>query len=186
MNGPWIYMYSPSWSPLHPPSLPHPSGSSQCTSPEHLCHASNLSWWSVSHLITYMFRCCSPKTSHPHLLPQSPKFCSVHLFSTHFELLFSSVQSLSHVRLFATPWITAHQASLSINHLSEFTLTHVHRVGDAIQPSHPLTSPSPPALNLSQHQCLSQWVSSSHQVAKGLEFKLHHQSFQWTPMTDVL
>ena len=61
--------------------------------------------------------------------------------------------------------------------------THVHWVSDAIQTSHPLLSPSPPALNLSQHQALFQWVSSSHQVAKGLEFQLQHQSFQWTPRT---
>ena len=65
--------------------------------------------------------------------------------------------------------------------LPESTQTHVHRVGDAIQPSHPLSSPSPPALNLSQHKGLFQWVSSSHQVAKVLEFQLQHQSFQWTP-----
>ena len=63
--------------------------------------------------------------------------------------------------------------------LPEFTQTHVHRVDDAIQPSHPLSSPSPPALNLSQHQGLFQWVSSSHHMAKVLEFQLHHQSFQW-------
>ena len=56
--------------------------------------------------------------------------------------------------------------------LPEFTQTHVHRVGDAIQPSHPLSSPSPPAFNLSQHQGGFQWVSSSHQAAKGLEFQL--------------
>ena len=64
--------------------------------------------------------------------------------------------------------------------------THVHRVGDAIQPSHPLSSPSPPAFNLSQHQSLFQWVSSLHQVAKVLEFQLQHQSLQWTPRTDLL
>ena len=56
----------------------------------------------------------------------------------------------------------------------------------AIQPSHPLSSPSPPAPNLSQHQGLFQWVSSSHQVAKVLEFQLQHQSFQWTLRTDLL
>ena len=72
------------------------------------------------------------------------------------------------------------------HHLPEFTPTHVHRVSDAIQPSHPLLSPSPPALNLSQHQDLFQWVSSLHQVAKVLEFQLQHQSFQWTPRTDLL
>ena len=76
---------------------------------------------------------------------------------------------------------------LPVHHqLPELTQTHVHGVGDAIQPSHPLSSPSPPALNLSQHQSLFQWVSSSHQVAKALEFQLQHQSFQWTPRTDLL
>ena len=68
---------------------------------------------------------------------------------------------------------------LPVHHqLPEFTQTHVHRVGDAIQPSHPLLSPSPPALNLSQHQGLFQLVSSSHQVAKVLELQLQHQSSQ--------
>ena len=56
--------------------------------------------------------------------------------------------------------------------LPEFTQTHVHRVSDAIQPSHPLASPSPPAPNSSQHQSLFQWVNSSHEVAKVLEFQL--------------
>ena len=65
--------------------------------------------------------------------------------------------------------------------LLEFTQTHVHRVGDAIQPSHPLSSPSPPAFNLYQHQGLFQWVSSSHQVATVLEFQVQHQSFQEHP-----
>ena len=68
----------------------------------------------------------------------------------------------------------------------ESTQTHVHRVDDAIQPSHPLSSPSPPALNLSQHQGPFKWVSSSHQVTKVLEFQLQHQSFQWTPRADLL
>ena len=64
--------------------------------------------------------------------------------------------------------------------------TCVYWVSDTIQPSHPLLSPSPPALNLSQHQGLFQWVSSSHEVAKVLEFQLQHQSFQWIPKTDLL
>ena len=64
--------------------------------------------------------------------------------------------------------------------LPEFTQTHVHWVSDAIQPSYPLLSPSPPALNLSQHQGLFQWVNTSHEVAKVLEFQPQHQSFQWT------
>ena len=73
-----------------------------------------------------------------------------------------------------------------LHHLPEFAQTHVHQVSDAIQPSHPLSSPSPPAFNLSQHQGLFKWVSSSHQVAQILEFQLQHQSFQWTPRTDLL
>ena len=78
--------------------------------------------------------------------------------------------------------------ALPIHHqLPESTQTHVHQVGDAIQHSHPLSSPSPPALNLSQHQGLFQWVSSLHQVAKVLEFQLQHQSFPmntqgWSPL----
>ena len=76
---------------------------------------------------------------------------------------------------------------LPVHHqLPEFTQTHVHRVSDAIQPSHPLSSPSPPTLNLSQHQGLFQWVSCSHQVAKVLESQLQHQSFQWIFRTDFL
>ena len=185
----------------------------------------------------------------------------VFLLHSHYPA-FSSVHSLSHVWLFATPWTAACQASLSItnfqsllklmsiesvmpsNHLIlcrpllpafvfpnisvfsnesvltqlsvqfssvaqscptlcdpmnlsmpglpvyhqllEFTQTHVHRVGDAILPSHPLSSLSPPAPNLSQHQGLFQWVNSSHEVAKVLEFQPQHQSFQWTPRTGLL
>ena len=76
---------------------------------------------------------------------------------------------------------------LPVHHqLPESTQTHVHWVGDAIRPSHPLSSPSPPALNLSQHQNLFKWVSSSHQMAKVLEFHLQYQSHQWTPRTDFL
>ena len=73
---------------------------------------------------------------------------------------------------------------LPVRHqLPEFTQTHVHWVGDAIRPSHALSSPSPPAPNPSQHQGLFQWVSSLHEAAKVLEFQLQHQSFQWTSRT---
>ena len=71
----------------------------------------------------------------------------------------------------STPGLPVH------HHLLEFTQIHVHWVGDAIQPSHPLSSPSPPAPNPSQHQGLFQWVNSSHEVARVLEFQLQHQSF---------
>ena len=76
---------------------------------------------------------------------------------------------------------------LPVHHqLQGFTQTHVHWVGDAIQPLHLLSSPSPPALNLSQHRGFFQWVSSLHQMAKVLEFQLKHQSFQRTFRTDFL
>ena len=76
---------------------------------------------------------------------------------------------------------------LPVHHqLLEFTQTHVHQVSDAIQPPHPLLSPSPPAPNPSQHQGLFQWVNSSHEVAKVLKLQLQHQSFQWTPRTNLL
>ena len=93
----------------------------------------------------------------------------------------SSVQLLSHVQLFATPWTAAHQASLSItNSQSLLKLMSI----EWCHPSHHLSSPSPPAFNLSQHQGLFQWVSSSHQVAKVL--KLQHQSFLWIFRIDFL
>ena len=81
---------------------------------------------------------------------------------------------------YSTPGLPVH------HQLPESTQTYVHWVGDAIQPSHPLSSPSPPALNLSQHQDLFQQVSSLHQVAKVLEFHLQHQPLQSTPRTDLL
>ena len=69
---------------------------------------------------------------------------------------------------------------LPVHHqLTELAQIPIHQVSDAIQPSHPLSSPSLPAFNLSQHQNLFKWVSTSHQVAKVLEFQLQHQSFQW-------
>jgi len=79
----------------------------------------------------------------------------------------------------STPGLLVH------HQLPESTQTHVHWVGDAIQPSHPLSSLLL-CLNLSQHQGLFKWVSSSHQVAKVLAFQLQHQSFQWTPRTNLL
>ena len=94
----------------------------------------------------------------------------------------TSFQSLSRVWLCdpvncSTPGFPVH------HQLPEFTHTHVHWVDDAIQPS--LSCSSPPAFNLFQHQGLFQWVSSSHQMAKVLEFQLQYQSFQRTPRTDL-
>ena len=79
----------------------------------------------------------------------------------------------------STPGLPVH------HHLLELTQTHVHQVGDAIQPSHPLSSPSPPAPNPSQHQSLFQWVNSSHEVAKVLEFQLQHHFLQRNPRSDL-
>ena len=101
------------------------------------------------------------------------------IFLLVFPFLYSGVvQLLSLVWLFATTWTAVCQVSLSFTirkwcHFAK-TQTHVHWVGDAIQPSHPLSSPSSPAFNLSQHQGLFKWVSSLHQVAKVLELQLHH------------
>ena len=97
------------------------------------------------------------------------------------SIQFSSILLLSCDQLFANLWTTAYQASLSIIKLAQ---THVHWVSDVIQPSHPLLSPSSPSFSLSQNQGIFQWVSSSYQVAKVLEFLLHHQSFQWVFRTD--
>ena len=95
--------------------------------------------------------------------------------SVQFSSVTQSCPTLYDPMNHSTPGLPVH------HQLLEFTQTHVYWVGDAIQPSHPLSSPSPPALNLSQQQGLFKWVSSSHQVAKILEFQLQHQSFQWTP-----
>ena len=97
-----------------------------------------------------------------------------------FSWVAQSCPSLWNPMNHSTPGLPVH------HQLPESTQTHVHRVGDAIQPSHPLSFPSPPALNLSKPQGLFKWVSSSHQVAKVLELQLRHQTFQWTSRTDLL
>ena len=84
------------------------------------------------------------------------------------------VQLLSCVQNFETPWTAAHQ--MVLHHLPELAQTHILWVSDAIQPSHPLLPSSPPSPNLSQHQGLFKWVSSSYQMAKVLELQLQHQS----------
>ena len=97
---------------------------------------------------------------------------------------FISVQLLSRVQLCATPWTTAHQASLSItNSWSSPKLMSI----DSVMPSnHLILCHLLPAFNLSKHQGLFKWVSSSHEVAKVLEFQFQHQSFQWISRTDLL
>ena len=102
---------------------------------------------------------------------------------THTHIQFSSIQLLSHVRLFVSPCIAARQASLSVT--NSRSLPKPMSI-ESVMPSSHLSSPSPPAPNPSQHQGLFHWVSSSHEVAKVLEFQPQHHSFQWTPRTDLL
>ena len=112
----------------------------------------------------------------PHLLFWTPVFSS----SLEFSSVTQSCPTLCDPMDHSMPGLPVH------HQLQEFTQTHAHWVGDAIQQSHPLSSPSPPVLNLSQHQVLFQRVSSLHQVAKVLDFQLQHQSFQWIFKTDFL
>ena len=108
-------------------------------------------------------------------------FTSVVSFnSVQFSSVAQSCPTLCDPMNHSTPGLPVH------HQLPEFTQTHVHQVRDAIQPSHPLSFPSPPALNPSLHQSLFQWGNSLHEVAKILEFQLQHQSSQWTPGTDLL
>ena len=91
------------------------------------------------------------KHNHQVIIQKAERAAQNHLQKLPLELwrFFSSVQSLSHVWLFANPWTAVHQASLSITNFWNLLKLHVHWVGDAIQPSHSLLSPSPPAFNLS-------------------------------------
>ena len=96
----------------------------------------------------------------------------VYLVQFSRSVMYNSLQPLE---LYSMPGLPVH------HQLQQFTQTYVHWVGDAIQPFHPLSSSSPPALSLSQHQGLFKWISSSHQVAKVLEFQLQRQSFHEYP-----
>ena len=116
-------------------------------------------------------------TSHHIRYPQQHR---CFLYSVQFISVTQSCLTLCDPRDCSMPGFPGH------HQLLEPTKTHVHWVGDAIQPSHPLSSPSPPALNLSKQQGLFQWVSSSHQVVKVLAFQLQHWSFQWIFRTDFL
>ena len=100
--------------------------------------------------------------------------------SVQFSSVTQSCPTLCNPMDCSTPGFPVH------HQLPDLAQTHVHWVGDAIQLSHPLSSPPPPAFNLSQHQGLFKWVSSSNQLAKVLEFQLQHQSFQWIFRTGFL
>ena len=100
--------------------------------------------------------------------------------SVQFSSVTQSCPTLCDPMNCSTPGLPVH------HQLPEFTQTHIHRVSDATQPSHPLLSPSPHAPNPFQHQSLFQWVNASHQVAKVLEFQLQHHSLQRNPRADLL
>ena len=131
-------------------------------------------WFSIETLLPFKIRktgflmpACTP---FPEVLVGSRNHCSVR------SVMSDSLRPMD----CSTPGLPVH------HQFPEFTQTYVHWVGDAIQPSHPLSSSSPPTFNLSQHQGFFKWVSSLHQVAKVLEFQLQQQSFQWILRTDFL
>ena len=105
------------------------------------------------------------------------KRCSIYM--TQFSSVSQSHLTLCDPMNCSTPGLPVH------HQIPDLTQTHVLIVGDAIQPFHPLSFPSPPAPNPSQHQGLFQWVNSSHEVAKVLELQLQNQSFHWTSRTDL-
>ena len=111
--------------------------------------------------------------------------CKFIVINITVRILLFIVQSVRHAQLFAPLWIAAHQSSLSFTFTFWSLLKHIHWVDYYIQPSHLLSSSSPPSLNLSQHQGLFHWVGSSHQVASVLEHQLQHHSFQWIFRADL-
>ena len=140
-----------------------------------------IGFWAVSSQTPYTYLSVilsdPPPTKEFHLL--IPKACSI-FSSVQFSSVAQSCPTLCNPMNRSTPGLPVH------HQLPDITQTHVHRVSDAILPSHPLSSPSPPAPNPSQHQGLFQWLNSLHEVAKVLEFQCQHQSFQLIPRTDLL
>ena len=120
-------------------------------------------WWSVhSEGLGLKKKKKKTRLKQPHVIPTFLK----ERHSVQFSSVTQSCPTLCDPMNHSMPGLSVH------HQLPEFTQTHVHWVSDAIQPSHPLSSPSPPAPNPSQHQSLFQWVNSSHEVAKVLEFQL--------------
>ena len=174
MNPPQVHMYSPSWTLLPPPSPHQPPGSSQCTSPKH--PASCIEPGPATRFIHDILHVSMPFSQ---IFPPSPSPTeSIRLFYSSVSLLLSRIQGycyhLSKFHIYAFSQFSSVAQScptlcnpmnrsmpgLPVHHqLPEFTQTHVHRVSDVIHPSHPLSSPSPPAPNPSQHQSLFQWVN---------------------------
>ena len=138
------------------------------------CYVEAWMWGEFGGEWIHVYGWLSPFTVHLKL----SQYCL--LIGYQFHLVTQSCLTLCNPMNRSSPGLPVH------HQLLEITQTHVHWVGDAIQPSHPLPSPSPPAPNHSQHQGLFRWVNSSHEVAKVLEFQLQHHSFRWTPRTNLL
>ena len=141
-------------------------GCSEWLDLHHGIHSTHLGTYIFSqnlHIVLYSYQqyISVPICPHPHRYVTSISFSSVQ-----FSSVTQSCLTLCDPMNCSTPGLPVH------HQLPEFTQTHVHWVDDAIQPSHPLSSPFPPAFSLSQHQGLFKWVSSSHHVAKVLEFQL--------------
>ena len=147
-----------------------------------------LRYHEVNQLYVYIYPLLlgPPSHLHPHPTPlgnhRAPSWapCAIQQFPTQFSSVAQSCLILYNSMQCSSPGFPVH------HQLPAFTQTHVHWVGDAIQPSPPLSSHYPPTFGPFQHQGLFQWVSSSHQVANVLEFQLQHQSFQWIFRTDFL
>ena len=202
MHLPQVCTCSPSWTRLPCPFPYHASGSSQCTSPKLLvsCIEPGLEihfLYDIVHVFHYMLVPNNKNNGRAHVKSELPFHLKISPSNAYsglisfiidwFDLLavqrtlnsllqhHSSVQfsSVAQSCLTLCDPMNRSTPGLPVHHqLLEFTQTHVHRVSDAIHPSHPLSSPSPPAPNPSQHQSLFQWVNSSHEVAKVLEFQL--------------
>ena len=190
----WLFFsHWVTFNSLRPNRLQHAWLPCPSLSPGVCLNSYPLSWWCRPPISSFV----APFSSCPQPFPASGSFPMSWLFTscsqsngasawslgTVFNILLLLLFSCSIMSVSLQPHRMQH-ARLPYHQLVELVQTHVHWVGDAIQPSHPLSSPSPPAFNLSQHQDLFQWVGSSRQVAKVLE--LQHQSFQWKFRTDFL
>ena len=146
----------------------------------------NLFYWNTVGLQCYINFCCTEKWFR-FIYVQICIYSNIHTHThTHTHIISFQFSSVAQLCPPLCDPMNRSTPGLPVHHqLPEFTQTHVHQVSDAIQPSHPLSSPAPPAPNPSQHQCLFQWVNSSHEVAKVLEFQLWHHSFQRNSGADL-